>query len=95
LSEVKAACRLIKFVFSRLLQDGAGSRLHFLHSFNSGFYHHSPMEIILQCVRLSVSISLQTNIITVNTINQRNTYGHRCLQKQRRSFNAVTMINGL
>jgi len=34
LSEVKAACCLVKFVLSRLLQDGAGSRLHFLHSFN-------------------------------------------------------------
>jgi len=34
---VKAAFRLVKIVFSRLLQDGAGSRLHFLHSFNSGY----------------------------------------------------------
>jgi len=41
----KAACRLVKFVFT-WLQDGAGSRLHFLHSFNSGCYHHSAMEII-------------------------------------------------
>jgi len=39
--------RLVKIVFSRLLQHGAGSRLHFLHSFNSGCYHDSSMEIIL------------------------------------------------
>jgi len=45
-SKVKAECRLVKFVFT-LLQDGAGSRLHFLHSFNSGCYHHSRIEIIL------------------------------------------------
>jgi len=32
---------------SRLLQYGAGSRLHFLHSFNSGCYDDSTMEIIL------------------------------------------------
>jgi len=31
----------------RLLQGSAGSRLHFLHSFNSGCYYHSTMEIIL------------------------------------------------
>jgi len=43
----KICVPLVKFVFSRLLQDGAGSRLHFLHSFNSGCYHHSAMEIIL------------------------------------------------
>jgi len=32
---------------SRLLQYGAGNRLHFLHSFNSGCYDDSTMEIIL------------------------------------------------
>jgi len=52
-----------------LLQDGAGSRLHFLHSFNSGCYHRSTMEIILQFVWLSVSISLQTNLVTINIVN--------------------------
>jgi len=45
--KVKAACRLVKIVFSRLLHDGAGSRLHFLNSFNLGCYHRSTMEIIL------------------------------------------------
>jgi len=45
--KTKAACHLVKIVFSHLLQDGAGSRLHFLHSFNSGCYHQSTMEIIL------------------------------------------------
>ena len=47
LSKVKVACRLVKIVFSRLLQDGAGSHLHFPHSFNSGCYCHSTMKIIL------------------------------------------------
>jgi len=27
-------------VFSLLLQDDVGSRVHFLHSFDSGCYHH-------------------------------------------------------
>jgi len=40
-SKVKAVCRLVKFLLSRLLQDSAGSRLHFLHSFSSGCYHHT------------------------------------------------------
>ena len=31
-------------VFAFVAIDGAGSRLHFLHSFNSGCYHHSTME---------------------------------------------------
>ena len=30
---LRPTCRPLKFVFSRLLQDGAGSRLHLLHSF--------------------------------------------------------------
>jgi len=47
LSKVKAVCHLVKIVFSRLLHDGVGSRLHFLNSFNLGCYRHSTMEIIL------------------------------------------------
>jgi len=42
----KSCVPFSQFVFT-LLQDGAGSRLHFLHSFNSGCYHHSTTEIIL------------------------------------------------
>ena len=52
-----ATCRLVKFVFSFLLQDGAGSRLHFLHSFNSGCNYQSTVET-MQFVELSVSTSL-------------------------------------
>jgi len=37
----------VTIVFSRLLHDIAGSRLHFLNSFNLGCYHQSTMEIIL------------------------------------------------
>jgi len=46
-SKVTAACRLVKFVFSLVLQSGAGSRLHFLHSFDSGCYHYSSLEIVI------------------------------------------------
>jgi len=60
LSKVKAACRLAKFVFSRLLQDGAGNRLHFTHSFNSGCYHHSTMENKIAVCEV-VSFHITTN----------------------------------
>jgi len=43
----KSCAPFNQILFSRLLQNGAGSRLHFLHSFNSGYYHYSTMEIIL------------------------------------------------
>jgi len=55
---VKAACRLVKIVFSRLLQYRAGNRLHFLHAFSSGCRRHSTMEInIVVCEVVSFRIT--------------------------------------
>jgi len=62
-----------QIVFLLLLQDGAGSRLHLLHSFDSGCYHHNATEIMLQFMRLS---------ITLNIVNQRDAFTHMCSKNQ-------------
>jgi len=89
----KSCAPFNQILFLRLLQDGSGSCLHFLHSFNSCYYHHSTVEIILQFARLSVSISLQTNLITVNRkLTRHFWYWSQIHTKASRSFSAMTMI---
>jgi len=63
----KSCASFNQILFSRLLQDGARSCLHFLHSFNSGYYHHSTIEIILQFANCEV-VSFH---ITANKFNYR------------------------
>jgi len=62
LSKAVAPCHLLKIcVFTFVAKRCRKSSL-FLHLFDSGCYHQSIVEIILQFVRLSVSISLETTL---------------------------------
>ena len=77
-------------VFAFVAIDGAGSRLHFLHSFNSGCYRHSTMEIVAGEI---VSFHITTNRFNYRQYRKLMHHFWSQVLKQRRKFNAMTMIN--
>jgi len=79
--------------FSQIcFQRRCRSHFHFLHSFNSGCYRHSTVEIVAGEI---VSFHITTNKFNYRQYRKLMHHFWSQVLKQRRKFNAMTMINNM